>query len=218
MVRIDPLLRFRYKLNHSAVEAGSAMIHPLRRALTLLAIGLAFDWCAGSGPAPLFAEPNPVEPKPEAPLVQILRAPDWKGGVEESDGECGATAGEYSYWVYATADRCGVPRARADRVVSIRQPIPGMAPLSAGSQLPGGRYAVWAYGMGQPGHPWVSLCAKTCARGAMPPTSSWVFLDWIEIRDDQNLHFRTYEQPDGHRLHVQAVVLSSSERQPDWVP
>jgi hypothetical protein len=165
-----------------------------------------------------MAEPLPTESKPEAPLVQILRPADWIGGVEDSDGSCGATAGEYSYWVYATAARCGVPRAQADRVVSIRQPIPGMAPLKTGWELPGGRYAVWVYGAGQPGYPWVSLCAKTCARGPVPDQSSWVFLDWIEIRDNQALDFRTYRQPDGHRLEVQVVVISSENKRPDWVP
>jgi hypothetical protein len=171
-----------------------------------------------SFPAALAAGALPGESKPAVSLVQIFRASDWTGGVEESDGACGANAGEYSYWVYATATRCGVPRAQADRVVSVRQPIPGMAPLKAGSELPGGRYAVWAFGMGQPGHPWISLCAKTCARGPMPETPSWVFLDWIEIRDNQNLDFRTYQQPDGHRLDVQAVVISSSDKRPDWNP
>ena len=52
----------------------------------------------------------------------------------------------------------------------------------------------------------------------MPETPSWVFLDWIEIRDDQAIDFRTYQQPDGHRLEVQAVVISSSEKRPDWAP
>ena len=150
--------------------------------------------------------------------VQTLRASDWKGGVESSDGECGATTGEYSYWVYATASRCGVPRDQADRVVSIRQPIPGMAPLTAKATFPEGRYAVWVYGAGQPGNPQVILCGKTCVNGPLSPTPAWVLIGWVELRDNQLLFFRTWQQPDGHRLDVQAVVLSSSETPPDWVP
>ncbi len=194
------------------------MLHHPRKVHILLLLGLAVGWDAWSAAALVFAESPATEPNAATFLVQILRPADWTGGVEDSDGSCGATAGEYSYWVYATAARCGVPRAQADRVVSIRQPIPGMAPLKAGSQLPGGRYAVWVYGSGQPGYPWVSLCAKTCARGPMPEQPSWVFLDWIEIRDNQALDFRTYRQPDGHRLEVQAVVISSENRKPDWLP
>lgn len=152
------------------------------------------------------------------PLVQILKAPDWKGAVEENDGECAATAGEYSYWVYASAAKCGVPRDQAERVVSIRQPIPGMAPLTARAELPAGRYAVWVYGWGQPGHPWVSLCGKICVNGELPPKPAWVLLGWIELRDNQGLLFRTYRQPDGHRLDVHAVVLSSSDTAPGWTP
>jgi len=163
-------------------------------------------------------EQTQTTPAQEPAVMQILRASDWKGGVESTDGECGATAGEYSYWVYATATRCGVPRKQADRVVSVRQPIPGMAGLRARAELPEGRYAVWVYGAGQPGHPWVSLCGKNCANGELPPTPAWVLIDWVELRENQLLFFRTWQQPEGHRLDVQAVVLSSSETRPDWVP
>lgn len=166
-----------------------------------------------------LASAEPTAPAAEtAPLVRILRASDWKGGVEENDGECGATAGEYSYWVYASADRCGVPQDQAQRVVSIRQPIPGMAPLRARAELPAGQYAVWVYGWGQPGHPWVSLCGKSCVNGELPPKAAWVMLGRIELRDNQGLLFRTYRQPDGHRLDVYAVVLSSTDTAPDWTP
>jgi len=151
-------------------------------------------------------------------VVQILRASDWKGGVEANEGECGATAGEYSYWVYATATRCGVPREQAERVVSIRQPTPGMASLTAKATFAEGRYAVWVYGAGQPGNPQVILCGKTCVNGPLPPTPSWVLIGWVEIRDNQLLFFRTWQQPDGHRLDVHVVVLSSSGTPPDWVP
>lgn len=164
------------------------------------------------------AEQTQATPSQQAAALRIIRASDWKGGVESSEGECRATTGEYSYWVYATATRCGVPREQAERVVSIRQPIPGMAPLTARAELPEGRYAVWVYGWGQPGHPWVILCGKTCVYEALPPTPAWVMIGWIELRDNQGLLFRTYRQPDGHRLDVHAVVLSSSDTKPDWIP
>ena len=194
------------------------MIFHLQIVRGFLLLGLAVGWSGWITLTVVSAESPSDESKPAVPLVQVFRPSNWPGGVEDSDGSCAATAGEYSYWVYATATRCGVPRAQADRVVSIRQPIPGMAPLKAGWELPSGRYAVWVYGSGQPGYPWVSLCAKTCARGPMPEKAAWVFLDWIEIRDNQALDFRTYRQPDGHRLEVQAIVISSEEKQPDWVP
>ncbi len=189
------------------------------RGISILILLLAADLLAVL-PQHALSSPEQTQAMPtqESSAVQILRAKDWKGGVEANEGECGATAGEYSYWVYATATQCGVPREQADRVVSVRQPIPGMAAITAKAGLPGGRYAVWVYGAGQPGHPWVSLCGKTCANGELPPTPAWVLIDWVEIRDNQLLLFRTWQQPDGHRLDVQAIVLSSNETQPDWVP
>jgi hypothetical protein len=165
-----------------------------------------------------IAEQSPDTSAAASPLVRILKASDWKGGVEENDGECGATAGEYSYWVYASAEKCGVPQDQAQRIVSIRQPIPGMAPLRARAELPAGEYAVWVYGWGQPGHPWVSLCGKSCVTGELPPKAAWVMLGRIELRDNQGLLFRTYRQPDGHRLDVYAVVLSSNDTPPTWTP
>jgi hypothetical protein len=189
------------------------------RAIAVLSLLLAAGSLAVNQPHALASPEQPqAAPNQNATTVQILRAPDWRGGVEASDGECGVTAGEYSYWVYATATKCGVPREQADRVVSIRQPIPGMAPLSARATLPEGRYAVWVYGAGQPGHPWVILCGKDCAYGELPPTPAWAMIGWVELRDKQGLLFRTYRQPDGHRLDVQVVVLSASGTQPDWVP
>lgn len=168
---------------------------------------------------PAFSSPEQTQatPSQKASALRIIPASEWKGGVEVG-GECGAATGEYSYWVYATATRCGVPREQADRLVSVRQPIPGMAPLSARAELPEGRYAVWVYGWGQPGHPWVILCGKDCVTGELLPTPSWVLIGWVELRDNQGLLFRTYRQPDGHRLDVQQVVLSSNEIRPDWVP
>jgi hypothetical protein len=34
----------------------------------------------------------------------------------------------------------------------------------------------------------------------------------------QLLLLKSYRQPDGHQLYVQAIVLSSSDAQPDWLP
>lgn len=150
--------------------------------------------------------------------MQIFRPSDWKGGVQESRGECGAADGEFSFWVYATETRCGVRRDQAERVVLLRQPALGVAPLTATAGLPEGRYAVWVYGAGDPGHPWVHLCAKTCVRGELPPAPAWAFIDWIEIRDSQLMFLRTWDQPHGDRLYFEAVVLSSSKTQPGWAP
>jgi hypothetical protein len=177
-------------------------------------------WISGFPPAAFASSPEQTQTTPpqQAAAVRIIRASEWKGGVEASEGECGATTGEYSYWVYASATRCGVPREQAERVVSIRQPIPGMAPLTARAELPEGRYAVWVYGSGQPGHPWVNLCGKSCVVGELPPQPAWVMIGWIELRDNQGLLFRSYRQPDGHRLDVHVVVLSSSDAKPDWTP
>src|SRR5438093_157909 len=117
------------------------------RGIVLLIPLVTAGWLAANRPHALSApELTQTTLTQESPAVQIFRASDWKGGVESSEGECGATAGEYSYWVYATATRCGVPREQADRVVSVRQPIPGMAGLTARAELPGGRSAVWWYG------------------------------------------------------------------------
>jgi hypothetical protein len=157
-------------------------------------------------------------PVPEPSSAQIIKPSDWKGGIEANEGECGMDAGEYAYWVYATATQCGVPREQADRVVLVRQPTLGVAPLTAVSSLPGGRYLVWVYGAGQPGHPWLSFCAKFCVKGELPPTPAWVALGWVEIRENQRLYLRSWQQPEGHRLYIQAMVLSSNETRPDWVP
>lgn len=150
--------------------------------------------------------------------MQIFRASDWKGGAEAGFEECKANSGEYTLWVYATATRCGVSRQQADRVVMFRQPLPGVSPIRATSRLPGGRYAVWAYGAGDPGHPWINLCAKTCVKGELPVTPGWTWLGWIDVRDNHLLLLKTWEQPDGHQLYVQAVVLSAEESRPDWIP
>lgn len=157
-------------------------------------------------------------PPQEPSTVQIFRASDWKGAVTVGDEGCKASHGEYAVWVYATATQCGVPREQAERIVIFRQPLPGVAPIRATARLAGGRYAVWVYGAGDPGHPGLRLCAKGCIYGELSTTPAWVSLGWIEIRDNQELLVRSWEQPDGHSLYVQVMVLSSSETRPDWVP
>jgi hypothetical protein len=154
-------------------------------------------------------------------LTQILRAADWRGAVDVVEqGACGVADGEFTFWVYATATICGVPREQADRLVLIRQPTLAVTPLKARTVIPGDRYAVWVYGSGQTGHPGVNLCGKgrSCVSGLLAQAPSWVFLGWIETRDEQLLILRSSEVPYGHRLVLQAVVLSSSEVKPDWAP
>jgi hypothetical protein len=153
-----------------------------------------------------------------SPVTQILRASEWRGGSDTAFEACKANSGEYTLWVYGKGEICGVPREQADRVVMFRQPLPGVSPIRATSRLPAGRYVVWVYGAGDPGHPWINLCGKTCVKGALPAEPGWVSLDSIEVRDMQLLLLKSYRQPDGHQLYVQAVVLSSSEAQPDWLP
>jgi hypothetical protein len=153
-----------------------------------------------------------------APLTQVFRASDWRGGTDQAFEGCKANSGEYTLWVYAKGEVCGVPREEADRVVMFRQPLPGVSPIRATSRLPGGTYAVWAFGRGDPGHPWINLCAKTCAKGALPPEPGWVSLGSIEVRELHQMWLKTWEQPDGHELYVQAIVLATSESQPDWRP
>lgn len=159
-----------------------------------------------------------AEETESVPLTQIFRASDWRGGTDVAFEGCKANSGEYTLWVYATRTTCGVPREQAERVVMFRQPLPGVSPIRATSRLPEGRYAVWVYGAGDPGHPWINLCAKTCVKGALPPSPGWVFLDWIEVRRLHQMWLKTWEQPDGDELYLHAVVLSSSDSQPDWTP
>lgn len=163
-------------------------------------------------------EQTQAMPKEEPSVVQVIRASDWKGAYEVGDEGCMASAGEYTVWVYATATQCAVPRRQADRVVLIRQPTIGVAPITATAQLPGGSYVAWVYGAGDTEHLELRLCAKTCVVGELPTTPAWASLGWIEIRDNQLLFLRSWQQPISHRLHIQAVVLSSNETRPDWVP
>ncbi|MGH7166702.1 MAG: hypothetical protein ACREIS_14380 [Nitrospiraceae bacterium] len=167
---------------------------------------------------PSFPEQPQAVPPQEPPAKQIFRASDWIGAVTVGDEGCNASMGEYTLWVYATATQCGVPRDQADRVVVIRQPLPGVAPIRTPTQLPGGRYAVWVYGAGDVEHLQLRLCAKICVIGELAAKPTWAFLGWIEIRDQQTLLLRTWEQPERRRMDVQTIVLSSSETKPDWVP
>jgi hypothetical protein len=166
---------------------------------------------------PLSPQGAPTPPKEDA-LMRVLRASDWKGAVQFSDEGCTASTGEYTLWVYAAGTRCGVPRDQADRVVIIRQPLPGVSAITAAAQLPAGTYAVWAYGAGDPGYPWLRLCGRTCVRGELPTTPAWVSLGSIDVRDNQLLLLKSWQQPVNHRLYVQVIVLSSGTTPPDWTP
>lgn len=166
---------------------------------------------AASETAQGSAEQDPV-------LTQVIRAPDWTGAVNVTDGGCNASMGEYTLWVYATATQCGVPRLEADRVAIIRQPLPGISPIRASTHLPSGRYAVWVYGAGDADHLQIRLCAKTCVIGDLPTKPSWVFLNWIELRDQQTVLLRSWQQPETHLLFVQAISLSLSDISPHWIP
>ena len=161
---------------------------------------------------------EPPQPVPQPAISQVFRAPDWKGATDVAFEECKADSGEYALWVYATGTKCGVAREQADRVVMFRQPLPGVSPIRTTSGLPEGRYAVWLYGAGEPGHPWVNLCGKTCVKGELPSIPGWVSLGWIEVRDHHLLLLKTWEQPYGHQLYMQAIVLSSTDAKPDWIP
>ncbi len=154
----------------------------------------------------------------QSAVQQVFRAPDWTGAVNVTDGGCNASMGEYSLWVYARGNRCGVAREQADRVVIIRQPLPGIGPIRALTQLPAGRYFVWVYGAGEEGGSQIRLCARGCVIGELPMTPAWISLEPIQLRDRQTLYLRSWQQTDGRRLHVQAVVLSSTNSQPDWTP
>ncbi len=151
-------------------------------------------------------------------VQQIFRATDWKGGTNVAFEGCKANSGEYTLWVYAKGDRCGVPREEADRIVMFRQPLPGVSPVRATSQLPGGAYTVLAFGSGDPGHPWINLCAKTCVKGELPAQPGWVKLGSIEVRELHQMWLKTWEQPDGHQLSVQAIILTTSDSEPSWRP
>jgi len=159
-----------------------------------------------------------AEVQPSSPTEQVFRASDWRGGTDVTFEGCKANSGEYTLWVYAKGEHCGVPREDADRVAMFRQPLPGVSPIRANSRLPAGEYMVWAYGSGDPGHPWINLCAKTCVKGELPPAPGWVSLGVIQVRALHQLLLKTWEQPDGHELSIHAIVLSVSPAQPDWAP
>ena len=185
--------------------------------LPVVSLSLAMFALITSRPAPA-SEPTQVSPPEKSVLTQVIRAPDWTGAVNVTDGGCNASMGEYTLWVYATATQCGVPRKEADRVAIIRQPLPGVSPIRSSTQLPGGRYAVWVYGAGDADHLQIRLCAKTCVIGDLPPKPKWVFLDWIELREQQTVLLRSWQQPETHLLYVQAISLSSNDMSPDWIP
>ncbi|WP_455378632.1 hypothetical protein [Petrachloros mirabilis] len=149
---------------------------------------------------------------------QAFPAYDWRGGTDVAFEGCKASSGEYTLWVYAKGETCGVPREKADRVVINRQPLPGVSPIRATSHLPEGTYFVWAYGSGEPGHPWINLCAKTCVKGELPAKPGWVLLGSIDVRELHQMWLKSWEQPDGHELYIKTIVLSGSEIQPDWTP
>jgi hypothetical protein len=182
-----------------------------------------FTWLAmllGSHAGALAASDSPPT-APEPPIVQVIRAPDWKGAVDVvEDTGCGVADGEFTFWVYATASKCGVPRDAADRVVIVRQPTLAVTPLKTKATVPGGLYAVWIYGAGQRGHAGLNLCGKerSCISGLLPPVAAWLLLGWIETRDNQQLILRTWEVPYNHRIDIHVMVLSTSDIVPDWTP
>ncbi len=172
--------------------------------------------CAGIAlPA---SEPTGSSASPEPVKRRVIQAPEWSGASEAGIEGCHVFTGEYSVWIYAKETTCGVPREEADRVVIIRQPLPGVAPIRANSELPGGSYAVWVYGGGDSEHLALRLCAKSCLIGELPQQPDWAFLGWIEIRDNQSLLLKSWQQPDGHQLHIRQMVLSTNKAKPDWVP
>ena len=184
--------------------------------VTVLSVALSALVCLT--PAAMAFELDQVSPQQEPVVTHVIRAPDWVGAVNVTDGGCNASMGEYTLWVYATSTRCGVPRQEADRVAIIRQPLPGISPIRASTQLPSGRYAVWVYGAGDADHLQIRVCAKSCIIGDLPVKPSWVFVNWIEVRDSQTILLRSWQQPETHLLYVQAISLSSSEISPDWIP
>ncbi len=197
----------------------------MERWAEIICASVFFPYLLAAAPLmPSAATAPSTETKPQAEseqepgVLQIIRASEWKGGVQVSRGECAAADGEFSFWVYSIASECGVPREEADRVVLFRLPTLGVAPLTVTAQVPGGRYAVWVYGAGDPGHPFIQLCARTCVTAEMPPEPGWAFAGRIRIRDRQLMFLRTWDQPQSTVLHVQVLVLSSRETQPDWVP
>jgi hypothetical protein len=164
------------------------------------------------------AEKPQVTPSPDATTEQVFRASDFLGATDTTIEGCHAWSGEYTVWVYATVNRCGVPREQADRVVVIREPLPGVAPIKAVSRLPGSTYAVWVFGNGSAENLSLKVCAKFCVIGKMPSTPGWAFLGWVETRDNQTLLLRPWQQPETRRLDLQAMVLSLSDAAPDWTP
>jgi hypothetical protein len=189
----------------------------VKRLLLLLLLSAGVPVLAGCQMR-VASEPSPI-PSPQEPLPgQTFRASDLIGATDTAIEGCHAWSGEYTVWVYAAGTRCSVTREQADRVVVIREPLPGVAPIKAISAIPGGTYAVWIYGVGSAEHLTLKVCAKICIIGEMPATPDWVLLGWIETRDNQNLLIRPWQLPETHRLDLQALVLSTSDAKPNWTP
>jgi hypothetical protein len=171
---------------------------------------------AGNSPS-VDDQNSQVLPEPVG-TEQIFRARDLKGASDVGLEGCAANSGEYTLWVYATATTCGVPRDQAEQVVLVRQPLPGVAPLRAKVAIAGDTYHLWVYGSGDPGHPWLHICGKTCVIGELPVKPGWVSFGPIEVRDLQMIFIRTKEVPYGHTLRLHAMVLSTRTDQPEWSP
>jgi hypothetical protein len=173
---------------------------------------------AMAGNSPAFGEQDAKAPEETDSAEQVFRARDLKGASDVGLEGCAANSGEYTLWVYATATTCGVPREQAEQVVLVRQPLPGVAPLRAKVAISGGAYHLWVFGSGDPGHPWLHICGKTCVIGELPAKPGWVSLGPIEVRDLQMIFIRTKEVPYGHTLRLHAMVLSTREGPPEWSP
>ncbi len=195
------------------------MPHDVRQAGLMVLLLLAAGELAPGLAERAYAQESTRGGEPKEPAASLtLRPPDWRGAAPIGQEECRTTSGEFTYWVYAKGGKCGVPREQADRLVLVRLPTLDVAPLKATARMPAGRYAVWVYGAGDPGHPWLHMCARTCANGEISEKMGWVFLEWLEIRENQLLYLRTWQVPFSHRLEIRAVVLSSTKTPPDWIP
>ncbi|HSE59819.1 MAG TPA: hypothetical protein VLA99_14040 [Nitrospiraceae bacterium] len=173
---------------------------------------------AMAGHSPAGGEQDLRAPEEPDGAEQIFHARDLKGASDVGLEGCAANSGEYTLWVYATAATCGVPREQAEQVVLVRQPLPGVAPLRARVAISGGSYHLWIFGSGDPGHPWLHICGRTCVIGELPAKPGWVSFGPIEVRDLQMIFIRTKEVPYGHTLRLHAMVLSSRAGPPEWSP
>lgn len=185
--------------------------------MTILLASL-LSWLAMAQESPAVGEQDRQAIEDTNGGGQIFRARDLKGASDVGLEGCAANSGEYTLWVYATATTCGVPREQAEQVVLVRQPLPGVAPLRARVEIAGDTYQLWVFGSGDPGHPWLHICGKTCVIGELPTKPGWVSFGPIEVRDLQMIFIRTKEVPYGHTLRLHAMVLSVRESPPAWSP